>query len=217
MLNSTAQVDTTTPIPSHITKSQVLSFLHDDAKMLALNLLMSECKTLPPDNSAKFYKTVPSKHQPANVSSCKVRPSSPKPFLKSSNVTIHTKLKPKLKANMHSTQTYFITEDSDAREASSGSWTKKFVPEKVQYETGVENTPTGMVSITHAPLGVSSVTTWVVKEKDGACVVDMTGKVESNMVLMQFIKRMLAADYQELADRFLETLKKEVEGGVEKV
>jgi len=82
----------------------------------------------------------------------------------------------------------------------------------VVYESGYENTPTGMVTITHAPLGVSSVTTWIVKEKNGGLLVEMTGKVQSNTVLMQFIKRMLPADYQELADRFLEALKKDVDG-----
>lgn len=91
------------------------------------------------------------------------------------------------------------------------------MPDKVQYETGSENTPDGLVSITHAPLNVNSVTTWTVREEAGGLVVDMTGKVESNKVLMQFIKRMVPNDYNELAARFLEALKKDVEGNVEKV
>jgi hypothetical protein len=88
------------------------------------------------------------------------------------------------------------------------------VPDKVQYETGMENTPSGATHITHAPLGVSSVTTWTVRQKGPgkACVVDMTGKVESNKILMQFIKKMLPEDYQGLAQRFLEALVKDVEG-----
>lgn len=91
------------------------------------------------------------------------------------------------------------------------------MPDKVQYETGIENTPEGLISITHAPLNVNSVTTWVIKEGAGGLVVEMTGKVESNKVLMQFIKRMLPNDYNELAARFLEALKKDVEGSMEKV
>ncbi len=70
----------------------------------------------------------------------------------------------------------------------------------------------GHIAITHAPMGVNSVTTWTLRESEEGLVVDMSGEVESNKMLMAFIKTTLSESYTKLAERFLKDLKKEVEG-----
>jgi hypothetical protein len=70
----------------------------------------------------------------------------------------------------------------------------------------------GHIAITHAPMGVNSVTTWTLRESEEGLVVDMSGEVESNKMSMAFIKTTLSESYTKLAERFLKDLKKEVEG-----
>jgi hypothetical protein len=83
----------------------------------------------------------------------------------------------------------------------------------------MQNTPYGMVSITHAPMGVNSVTTWVVREatqEEGTgLVVEKTGKVTSNRMLMGFIKTTLQDSHEKLCDDFLAALQREVAGDVD--
>ena len=74
-----------------------------------------------------------------------------------------------------------------------------------------------MVSITHAPLGVWSRTTWVIREaKEGemgadgqgkGLLVDEKGEVRSNRMLMGFIKTTLKESHDRLVKDFVEALR----------
>ena len=192
MLNTTTRVDTSTQIPSHIAKAQVLSFLHNHEKVLNLNPLMKSFKPLPTTSSIAFYKSVPKAHQPPDPASC------------SAFAVVES------------------TGDQDEPEAGSwrGGWAKRFVPETINYETAVQTTESGIVSITHAPMGVNSVTTWaLVEEESGGLRVDMWGEVESNRMLMAFIRTTLPESYNKLVARLLVNLQKDLESpnGEEKV
>ncbi|RFU30080.1 hypothetical protein B7463_g6265, partial [Scytalidium lignicola] len=93
-----------------------------------------------------------------------------------------------------------------------GGWTKKFVPDKITYSASMHNRPDGLLSITHAPMGVHSVTTWLVKETyDGQLVLEEKGLVTSNRMLMGFIKTTLQSSHDKLVEDFIAELIKEAE------
>ncbi|TVY93791.1 hypothetical protein LAWI1_G000956 [Lachnellula willkommii] len=73
-------------------------------------------------------------------------------------------------------------------------------------------TPSGMFAITHAPLGVHSITTWTVTrdENGSGCVLEKEGKVTSNRMLMGFIRTTLQESYDRLARDFVVLLQREV-------
>jgi hypothetical protein len=79
-----------------------------------------------------------------------------------------------------------------------------------------------MVSITHAPMGVNSITTWVVREatpEEGqGLVLEKTGKVTSNRMLMTFIKTTLQQSYEKLSEDFVAALDRDIaaQKGIEK-
>ena len=112
-----------------------------------------------------------------------------------------------------------------------GGWASRFVPDAITYETSMEKMDDGLRSITHAPMGVHSCTTWVVREGeegevgDGeVLVLEEKGRVTSNRMLMAFIKTTLQESHDKLVRDFVALLEREVasEGaggvtGVEKV
>lgn len=102
---------------------------------------------------------------------------------------------------------------SDGGGSWRGGWAKRFIPESITYETSMQNTEDGMITITHAPMGVHSVTKWVVREgKEGeGLVLEKTGKVTSNRMLMGFIKTTIQGSYEKLARDFVVELEKMVE------
>jgi len=73
-----------------------------------------------------------------------------------------------------------------------------------------------MITITHAPMGVHSVTRWLLrrsKVNGEGLVVLMSGVVESNKMLMAFIKTTIQGSYDRLANEFLMAVEKESEEG----
>lgn len=69
----------------------------------------------------------------------------------------------------------------------------------------------GLISITQAPMGVQSVTTWTVKDGEGkGLVLEKTGEVFSNRMLMGFIKGGLQESYERLAADFVGELGRRV-------
>jgi hypothetical protein len=71
----------------------------------------------------------------------------------------------------------------------------------------------GLRSITHAPMGVHSSTTWIVKDGEGGgLVLEERGKVTSNRMLMGFIKTTLQESHEKLVKDFMAVLEKEVAG-----
>ncbi len=90
---------------------------------------------------------------------------------------------------------------------------KRFVPNELVYQTSIQHTENGMISITHAPMGVQSVTTWVLSDagrKGEGCLLEKTGKVWSNRMLMGFIKGGLQASYEKLATDFVVALDEKI-------
>lgn len=91
---------------------------------------------------------------------------------------------------------YSITDDmNDGEEAQGGSWrggwAKRFIPNTITYNSSLQNRDDGLLSITHAPMGVHSITTWLLKDAEdaeGGLVLEETGTVTSNKMLMGFIK-----------------------------
>ncbi|OWP07258.1 hypothetical protein B2J93_2031 [Marssonina coronariae] len=195
VLTTTTEVRTRTTLPPRIERPDVLSLLHDDRAMLELNPSKLTYRLLPPTTSTAFYASVPDAHKPPL--------SSPGPIA--------------------SLPVYHVTEHASAADAHEseaqsghwkGAWVKRFVPDELTYQTSVQHTPDGMISITHAPMGVQSVTTWVVREgPDGCCVLDQTGKVWSNRALMGFIRGSLQPSYERLAADFVIALEKLVTAG----
>jgi hypothetical protein len=108
-------------------------------------------------------------------------------------------------------------EDGASAGSWRGGWAKRFIPDTITYETSLQNTENGMISITHAPMGVNSVTRWTVTEpvEGQGLVLEKTGKVTSNRMLMTFIKTTLKESYEKLANDFAAALEKEIEDGQE--
>ncbi|KAH6680398.1 hypothetical protein B0J14DRAFT_578554 [Halenospora varia] len=177
ILNTTTTVTSSTPLPSHITKAEVLSFLHNKEGMLALNPLIKSHTLLPPTSSTTFYKSVP------------------------------TNLKPSSESEIQALPVYAVVEAQASEEQGGetwrGGWAKRFIPEEITYEVSQQNTDVGMFSITHAPMGVHSVTTWTVKDgANGGVELGIKGEVSSNRMLMGFIRTTLQESYDKLAKDF---------------
>ena len=97
-------------------------------------------------------------------------------------------------------------------ETSTG-WAKRFIPDSITYETSMECLEDGLRSITHAPMGVHSSTTWIVKNGEGGgLVLEERGKVTSNRMLMGFIKTTLQESHEKLVKDFMAVLEEEVAG-----
>lgn len=155
--------------------------------MLVLNPIIKSYSPLPESSSKPFYSKVAAEDKPATTS------------------TLPT--------------VYAVVESMDAESdpgAASwrGGWAKRFVPESITYETSMQKTDDGMITITHAPMGVSSVTKWVVRDaaKQGeGLVLEKKGKVQSNRMLMTFIKTTISGSYEKLANDFVAKLDAMVE------
>jgi hypothetical protein len=191
VLNTSTDTFASTPIPPHISKAQVLSLLHNNDAMIALNPIVKSHTLLPSSSSTAFFKT----------ESKDLTPASPE-----------------------STPIYEVVEDmSGESEGGGGSWrggwAKRFVPDEIRYETSMEVLQDGLRSITHAPMGVHSSTTWIVKDEVAGLVLEERGKVTSNRMLMGFIKTTLQESHQKLVRDFMVVLEKSVqaEEEVEKV
>lgn len=154
--------------------------------MIKLNPVVKSYERLPSSAAIAFFKHVAPEHK---------SPTSPS-----------------------SASVYKVIEDTSggADEARGGSWrggwAKRFIPDTITYETSLEARPDGMVTITHAPMGVNSVTIWVVREgkQGGGVELEKTGIVTSNMMLMGFIKTTLQESYDKIVRDFVAALEKEV-------
>ncbi|KAH7342792.1 hypothetical protein BKA65DRAFT_478664 [Rhexocercosporidium sp. MPI-PUGE-AT-0058] len=198
LFNTTTEVKTSTTLSPYITKAQVLSLLHNDTGMLDLNPSKITYTLLPPSTSEQFYNSVPDAHKPPAIA------SGPISSLPVYHITEHQGA---------------YKEDGEAEVQGvqgghwKGSWIKRFVPNDLVYQTSVQHTADGLISITHAPMGVQSVTTWVVHEpaKEGeGCLLEKSGKVWSNRALMPLIRGGLQGSYEKLAADFVVALEKMV-------
>lgn len=106
------------------------------------------------------------------------------------------------------------TPDKQAAGNWRGGWAKRFIPEQITYQTTVEAREDGMKSLTHAAMGVQSVTHWVVKdgESGNGLVVEKMGAVTSNRMLMSFIATTLKESHEQLARDFVIALEQYVAG-----
>jgi hypothetical protein len=163
--------------------------------MLSLNPLLKSSTLLPPSGSTAFYKTVPKD------------------------------LKPASKEAIENQAVYSVVESQGASDEQAeggwrGGWAKRFIPDEIVYDTSMQNKETGMLTVTQAPMGVRSSTMWTVREatdtdpvaEDGVAglVLEVSGTVESNRMLMGFIKTTLQGSYDKLAKDFVVLLEKEV-------
>jgi hypothetical protein len=164
--------------------------------MLALNPIIKSHKLLPEASSTAFFSRVPDEHKPPATGDY----SGPIPVYE-------------IVEAMESG-----TAEGEAQSGSwRGGWASRFIPDTITYESSIQSTESGMVSITHAPMGVNSVTTWVVREateEEGGkgLVLEKTGKVTSNRMLMGFIKTTLQESYEKLDRDFVAALEREVAG-----
>jgi hypothetical protein len=154
--------------------------------MIKLNPIVRAHKLLPSSSSIAFFKS----------ESADLTPPSPE-----------------------TTPVYEVTEDmsgsEDAGQTGSwrGGWAKRFIPDSITYETSMECLEDGLRSITHAPMAVHSCTTWLVQEgENGRLVLEETGRVTSNRMLMSFIKTTLQESHEKLVRDFIVALEKEVAG-----
>lgn len=158
--------------------------------MLDLNPIIKSHTPLPASSSAAFFSNVAPENKPPATGPEQVIP------------------------------VYAIVESSSPEESSEGGgswrggWAKRFIPEEIRYETSMQATADGMITITHAPMGVHSVTKWKVREsgKEGeGLILEKTGQVTSNRMLMGFIKTTIQGSYEKLASDFVVALERMVE------
>jgi hypothetical protein len=130
-------VFTKTTLAPYISREQVLALLHDSDRMLDLNPIIKSHTLLDAPHSIAFFSQVAAENKPPATGPAGVVP------------------------------VYQIVEATSggAEDAGSwrGGWGKRFVPETINYQTSMQNTCDGMITITHAPMGVHSVTRWVLK------------------------------------------------------
>ena len=155
--------------------------------MLGLNPIIKSFDRLPDSSSTAFFKHVSAEDKPPAT--------GPEEFV----------------------PVYHVVETmgggpEDGAQAGSwrGGWAKRFIPDTITYETSLQNTENGMISITHAPMGVNSVTRWTLMEAEEGqgLVLVKTGKVTSNRMLMTFIRTTLQESYEKLANDFAAALEK---------
>jgi hypothetical protein len=65
-----------------------------------------------------------------------------------------------------------------------------------------------MLAITHAPMGVHSVTEWIVREENDGLVLEEKGEVTSNRMLMGFIKTTFHESHEKLVKDFVAMVEK---------
>jgi len=187
-LNSSTEVKTTRILKPHITKTQVLRLLHNADEMIVLNPIIKSYSPVPESSAKAFFSKVAAENMPGVTAS-----------------TMPT--------------VYAVVESMDSESAADGAswrggWAKRFVPESITYETSMQKTDDGMIAITHAPMGVSSVTKWLVRDagKQGeGLVLEEIGKVQSNRMLMTFIKTTISGSYEKLANDFVIKLEAMIE------
>ena len=158
--------------------------------MIHMNPVVTSVKLLPEESSIAFFNAVPAADKPEPVEG-----EVPKVW-----------------------PVYEVVEDMSTapEEANTGNWrggwAKRFIPDSIKYETSIEATADGMRSITHAAMGVSSVTHWFVKIAEGGegVVVEKVGRVTSNRMLMSFIRTTLEESHQKLAVDFVAAVEKYV-------
>ncbi|KAF7927349.1 uncharacterized protein EAE97_010024 [Botrytis byssoidea] len=198
-LTTTHQTLTLTPIPPHIPKAQVLALLHNHSRMISLNPLVTAHTLLPPTHilAVDFFKTEPPSLQPSASCPCEI---------------------------------WEITDDMSAAEGDNGGgwrggWAKRFVPDQITYTSSLQDREDGLVSVTHAPMGVHSVTTWIVREAgpgesslmlgQGRLVLEEKGVVRASRMLMGFIKTTLQESHEKLVKDFMRVLKENGADGEE--
>ncbi|KAL3423377.1 hypothetical protein PVAG01_05124 [Phlyctema vagabunda] len=189
-LNTSHETLTVTPLPAYITKAQVLALLHDSERMITLNPLVTAYHLQPASAAIAFFKGEPAENQP--------------------------------QGEVEEVPIYSVTDDlaGGGKEAEAeggswrGGWAKRFIPDSITYNSSMQNRDDGLVSITHAPMGVNSVTTWLVKDSETddsgkpGLVLEERGKVTSNRMLMGFIKTTLQASHEKLVQDFVVELEK---------
>jgi len=187
-LNSSTEVKTTTILKPHITKSQVLHLLHNHTKMLELNPIIQSHSPLPESSSHAFFAKVAPENKPPATGPEEVIP-------------------------VYAIVESMSSESEGAGGSWRGGWASRFIPESITYESSLQNTDEGMISITHAPMGVHSITRWFVRDADDGQgqVLEKRGTVTSNRMLMGFIKTTIQGSYEKLADDFVAELEKEIE------
>ena len=170
--------------------------------MLALNPILKSHKLLPEESSTAFFSRVPDEQKPPATGNFE-------------GVIPVFEIVEAMESG---------TAEGEAQSGSwRGGWASRFIPDTITYESSIQNTPNGMISITHAPMGVNSITTWVVREatpEEGqGLVLEKTGKVTSNRMLMTFIKTTLQQSYEKLSEDFVKALNKDIaaQKNIEKV
>lgn len=159
--------------------------------MLSLNPLLKSHTELPPPASTTFYSSV------------------------------LPELKPSSAAEIEAIPVYKVVESSGPENEEEGSWrggwAKRIMPGEISYDTSMQHRGDGTLTLTHAPMGVSTVTTWTVTEEGGKLSLGLKGVCSSNRMLMGFIRTTLQGSYDKLAEDFVIELEKRVkEGGVVK-
>lgn len=116
-----------------------------------------------------------------------------------------------------------ITEDMAAGNSEDngggwrGGWAKRFIPDKITYTSSLQDRKDGLVSVTHAPMGVHSVTTWIVREagpgesslllgSGGRLLLEEKGVVSASRMLMGFIKTTFQDSHEKLVEDFMGVL-----------
>ncbi|KAI9649145.1 hypothetical protein NHQ30_001712 [Ciborinia camelliae] len=203
LLTTTHKILNLTPIPPNFSIAQVLAILHNHKKMITMNPLVTEHTLLPPTHilAVDFFKSEPQDLQPTTTSPCEI---------------------------------WEITDNMAAGSKSNNGggwrcgWTQRLIPDKITYTSSLQDREDGLLSITHAPMGVHSVTTWVVREagpgesalmigSEGRLILEEKGVVRANRMLMGFIKTTLQVSHEKLVKEFMRVLEETQMDGVEAV
>ncbi|ESZ96530.1 hypothetical protein SBOR_3032 [Sclerotinia borealis F-4128] len=168
--------------------------------MITMNPLVTAHVLLPPTHALalEFFKFEPLDLQPTTTSPCEI---------------------------------WEITDDMSAGTAEDngggwrGGWAKRFIPDQITYTSSLQDRDDGLMSVTHAPMGVHSVTSWIVREAgpgessltlgEGRLVLEEKGTVRASRMLMGFIKTTLQESHEKLVRDFMRTLKEDGPDGKE--
>lgn len=181
-------------MPPSIKSAHILAFLHQPTKMHDLNPIIKSHAQLDASASTAFFASVPAENKPPAT--------GPMPI---SDIPVFSIV-----------EASSGTGEQEGGSTWRGGWAKRFIPDEIKYETSLQNTDEGMITLTHAPMGVHSITKWLLRRsaKEGeGLVVLMSGVVSSNKMLMAFIKTTIQGSYDRLASEFLMALEKEVQEG----
>lgn len=193
VLNTSHSTTNIRLLPAHITRDDAIRYLHQPENILNLNANLVTATKLAATSveHAEFYRGEAEQDRPGAGEDARATPI------------------------------YNVVEREGGKTGKTegglySGLAKRLVGDEVRYRMGLRATPDGLVMISHAMMGVWSRTTWTVRtavESDEGfpgsgtgLVVQETGELRCNRMLMGFIKTTMEQSHEKLVDDFVQAL-----------